>query len=170
MNSINTSTTDQLIDNIFARPPRQQAESIFELNTRARMANVTVFALIGMAFAEERPKEESYEVTASDLIYNAKRALGVGDLPPMPRGVTYSPGNPDPVCRLAAYAMDVEHYLGEDMREPEKCRDYVMMAANNPNVIRELPENGLGFWKSFVFHLEKHLAKKARASLQERNN
>jgi hypothetical protein len=34
------------------------------------------------------------------------------------------------------------------MRVPQQAHNYIMMAADNPNVEAELPEPGLKFWKA----------------------
>jgi len=50
-----------------------------------------------------------------------------------------------------AKQMEAAGFTGQGMRNPEQARNYIMMAADNPNVEAELPESGIKFWKACCF-------------------
>jgi len=52
-------------------------------------------------------------------------------------------------------------FKGQGMREVDKAEDYIIMAADNPNVEDELPESGVAFWKAAVFAMKRWKARKA---------
>ena len=44
-----------------------------------------------------------------------------------------------------------QRFFGEDMDKPENARKYIILAADNPNVEDELPEEGWRFWRAAEF-------------------
>jgi hypothetical protein len=50
-------------------------------------------------------------------------------------------------------------WFGDSMWNPETAEEYILMAAANPNIVNELPQAGLRFWKAAKF---RHDADRAR--------
>ena len=51
-------------------------------------------------------------------------------------------------------------FVGQGMRNPQRAEDYIMMAADNPNVENELPESGVRFFESAYFFFKLFKARK----------
>jgi len=50
-----------------------------------------------------------------------------------------------------AKEMEAAGFTGQGMRTPEIAHNYIMMAAENPDIETELPEAGFRFWKACRF-------------------
>jgi hypothetical protein len=46
-----------------------------------------------------------------------------------------------------AKEMEAAGFTGQGMRNPEQARNYIMMAADDPNVEAEVPEAGIKWWR-----------------------
>jgi hypothetical protein len=46
-----------------------------------------------------------------------------------------------------AKQMVSDGYVGQGLNNEEKAADYIVMAADDPNVEQVLPPSGFGFWK-----------------------
>jgi hypothetical protein len=66
---------------------------------------------------------------------------------------------PDMICTTAR-KMERDGFTGQNMRDPDRAKSYIRMAADNPRVMDELPESGMAFWKSASFHYRLWKAEK----------
>jgi hypothetical protein len=62
------------------------------------------------------------------------------------------------IHELAKTMLD-DGFTGQGMRNSQ-AEDYILMAADNPNVERELPESGFKFWQSAAFYFKLFKARK----------
>jgi hypothetical protein len=51
-------------------------------------------------------------------------------------------------------------WFGDSMRDPETVEEYILMAGANPNIVNELPQAGLKFWRAAKFRYEADMARK----------
>jgi hypothetical protein len=59
--------------------------------------------------------------------------------------------DPDMICVLARKCLR-DGFTGQGMRDADRAKSYIKMAASNPRVMDELPESGTAFWKSASFN------------------
>ena len=59
-----------------------------------------------------------------------------------------------------AKTMLIEGFVGQGMRDEKKAEDYILMAADNPNVEKELPASGFKFFEAAHFFFKVFKARK----------
>jgi hypothetical protein len=59
--------------------------------------------------------------------------------------------DPDMICVMARKCLR-DGFSGQNMRDPDRAKSYIKMAADNPRVMDELPDSGMAFWKSASFN------------------
>jgi hypothetical protein len=59
-----------------------------------------------------------------------------------------------------AKTMLADGFVGQGMRDEKKAEDYILMAADNPNVEHELPPTGFKFWQAANFFFKVFKARR----------
>jgi len=95
-------------------------------------------------------------------------ALILGKIVPV---TAAAPKLPYPEQRLGIHELALEMvesgYLGQMMDDEERAKDYIYMAAHNPDVEDELPPRGFSFWRAAPVAFKRWKARRHFEGIKE---